>query len=164
LNILKAGYEGVAIIDSKKKAGEEGQFVSIAKDNPDLLTIVMAARMDGKEIRWYYRNLVTYQGKKVPARMIITEIPSGHIQPWHTHESIHELSVVYEGQIVNVEAPETMDLDEIAKRGTILNKGDMVIEDPGVRHTIANPFPSRAVFSTVQVANIPIDQFNIDWK
>ena len=164
MNILKAGYDGVNIIDPQKKKGEDGQCIKLEGNNPDLLALVMHARKNGMEIRWYYRKIVTSNGIQVPAKVIITEIPSGHIQPWHLHQSIHEISRVDEGRIWAIDAPETMDREEIAKRGTVLSEGDMVIEDPGVRHTIANLSDEPAILTTVQVANIPFEQFNVDWK
>ena len=57
MNILKAGYDGVSIIDPRKKMGEEGQCIKLKVDNPDFLEVVMRARIDGNEIRWYYRKL-----------------------------------------------------------------------------------------------------------
>jgi quercetin dioxygenase-like cupin family protein len=131
-------------------------------DDPGLERAVEQARIEGKEIRWYYRNLVTSDGKEVPARVIVTEIPSGHIQPWHLHESIHELSLVEQGQIINVDEPETQDRSEILKRGKFLGQGDMVVETPKVRHTIANFSEKFATFVTIQVANV--GPFKIDWK
>ena len=164
MNILKAGYDGVSIIDPRKKMGEEGQCIKLKVDNPDFLEVVMRARIDGNEIRWYYRKIVTSNGTQAPVKVIITEIPPGHIQPWHTHENIHEISRVDEGQIWVIDAPETFSREEIVKRGIALSEGDMVVEDPGTRHTIANSSVKPALFTTIQVANIPIEQFNVDWK
>lgn len=155
----------VALIDPKLAYGQPGQYVGREGTTADMLKFASEGDVDGKEVRYYYKNLATSAGEPVPSQLIITHIPPGHVQPFHTHYKLHEFTIVTEGSIVVVDHDTLVehDVDGIKKFGMILRVGDVVIEDPGVRHTIMNPNSCRAVIYTVQTARIPLAEFPHDW-
>lgn len=159
------GHE-VAIIDPGKKYGEPGQYQKYSNDFPELAKIVNQALGFGREVRCYYHGLTASDGEPIASKLIVTHVPPGHVQPFHTHETLHEMTVVALGRIVAVDS-ETLteaDKDAILEQGARLEIGDMVVEDPGIRHTIMNPGPAYAIIYTVQTARIPLEKFPADWK
>jgi len=166
VKVIRKGLMGVAVIDPQKKVDEPGQYESYKGSEIDLAKIIVAAKITGCEIRWYYKDLITLFGEVVPAKVIVTEIPPGHIQPFHTHDNVHEITVVDEGSIMAVDSNDLKEEDRarLLEIGVILNQGDMVIEDPNVRHTVLNHTRDYATMTTVQVARIPIEKFSADWN
>lgn len=156
----------VAVVDPSMEYGQTDQYVKYSGNKEDLSNIIFAARNQKKEIRYYYKGLSTEEGELISANLIITEIPSGHIQPFHTHEKIHEFTLVNKGIIVAVDSENFQEgeLEEIKKQGKLLKEWDMVIEEPEVRHTILNPSDEYAILTTVQTARIPMEDFPTDWK
>lgn len=166
MQALKKGHSGVAVIDPKKRHGEAGQYVKYAPDDPTLATVVSVARSAGCEVRYYFSDVKTIAGEEIPLKIIVTEIPPGHVQPFHTHETVHEVSVVDEGTITEIESDtlEEVDVVAIKKAGTKLSVGEMVVEEPGKRHTIANFTGEYAKFTTTQSARMQREKFAADWK
>ena len=166
MQILKKGHSGVAVIDPKKRAGEPGQYMKYVADDPDLALVLSAARSAGCEIRYYFSDVKTIAGEVIPLKIVVTEIPPGHVQPFHTHETGHEVSVVSEGTITEIESNvlgET-DVATLKKVGTKLSAGDTVVEEPGKRHTVANFTRRYAKFTTTQSARMVREKFASDWK
>lgn len=155
----------IAIIDPSKKVGEKGQYVPYSGKETNLISQILAARLTGKEIRYYYQDLVTTNGEVIPMKMIITEMPPGHVQPFHAHENVHEVTVINKGKMIAIES-ETLQEDNLEeiKKGELLKEGDMVIEDPKVRHTHMNPSNEYTVTTTIQAARVPFEQFSADWQ
>ena len=164
MKIFKKGSEGIAIIDPNKSFGEEGQYVSYGPDT-DFESIVKEERVKGKEIRYYSKHIDTSDGEVLPIKLIITEIPPGHIQPFHTHEKIHEATTVIAGKIVAIDSErlETKNQEEIFSKGTSLEEDETIVEDPNIRHTVANFGEQYAVIYTIQAARIPFSNFESDW-
>lgn len=160
---------GIAIIDPNKQYGEEGQYVSHSLPLCDARKYAATARQEGKEIRWYYRSIVADGDEPVASQVIVTEIPPGHIQPFHSHNTLHEMTLVMSGMIVAVDDPELDEsagieaLLERAERKETIAQGQMVIEGPGTNHTILNLTGSYATLVTIQTARIPLTEFPHDW-
>lgn len=155
----------LAVIDPKKSYGEPGQYTKHAGPMSCLQTTAEIARAAGCELRWYYKSLETADGEPVASQVIVTEIPPGHVQPFHTHHRIHEMTIVEKGQIIAVDS-ETLteaDLAELGEVGRIVSAGQMVIEGPGTRHTILNWTDSYARLYTIQTARIGLSEFPHDW-
>ncbi len=164
--VPKGSMGGIALIDPKKKQGEQGQYVLLKGSRTELAEAVAAARLLGKEVRYYFKDVVCVNGEKMPAKVVITEIPPGHVQPFHAHDTVHEVSTVDEGEVIAVES-ETLTEDDaysIKKQGVRLYEGDMMVADPGKKHTIANLSDVYARFTTVQVARVPYEEFSADWR
>ncbi|HEY9585354.1 MAG TPA: cupin domain-containing protein [Candidatus Paceibacterota bacterium] len=166
MQILKKGHSGVAVIDPKKRAGEPGQYVKWGADDPDLALVLSAARSAGCEIRYYFNDVKTIAGEVIPLKIVVTEIPPGHVQPFHIHETVHEVSVVNEGTITEIESDvlEESDVAVLKKAGTKLSAGDTVVDEPEKRHTIANFTRKYAKFTTTQSARMAREKFSSDWK
>lgn len=165
--IVRKGLLEVAIIDPEKKVGEDGQRLIFRSGNPELEKVVITAKIKGREIRYYYKDLTTMNGEVLPCKIVVTEIPGGHVQPFHSHEKIHECSIVNEGSIIVIDDDGLLedDKDRIRQKGIVLNAGDMVIEDPNIRHTIMNHTDVYARFTTTQVARgMLFEKFEGDWK
>lgn len=155
----------IAIINPALPFGAPGQYTSFAGDYGDMEKQVQAAIIDGNEVRLYHKDLATPTGENIAAQVIVTHIPPGHVQPFHTHHTLHEMTFVLDGSILAIDSDTLNDADaeEIRKHGSLVSKGRLVIEEPGVRHTIMNPNTCYAVLYTVQSARIPLDEFPKDW-
>ncbi len=166
--IIKGDLLEVAVIDFSKKYGEPGQYIKHSGQDKgiDLIKVISVARLAGKEIRYYYQDLTTSNGEKIPAKVIITETPPGFVQPFHVHDKIHEITRIDQGELFVIESEilKESDLEEIKKQGQTLEVGDMVIEDPGVRHTHLNISDKWTVTTTVQTAKKEFEDFAGDWK
>lgn len=173
MKILRKGFQGIAVIDPSKAYGEDGQYESYPGNHLDLETVITKARSINHEIRYYYKNLIAGDGEPIASQVIVTEIPPLHVQPFHTHEQLHEMTIVNEGLIAAIDH-ETMTEEEarqlmlhrvnITPLLEVLGVGDMVVEDPGIRHTIMNPVDrAYAKIVTVQTARIPLEEFPHDW-
>ncbi|MBI2624119.1 cupin domain-containing protein [Candidatus Parcubacteria bacterium] len=170
MRVIRRGMEEIAVIDPRKKYGESGQYVSYdcTKDPKlNIVAILAAARAERMEIRYYYRKMTSMAGESVPVKVIITEIPPGHVQPFHTHLLIHEVTHVDEGELIAIESADLTEEDWalIVTQGEVLNPGDTVLEEPGVRHTVMNRDPERyCLITTVQAdRTISPEQFKSDW-
>lgn len=170
MRVIRNGLESIAVIDPRKKYREPGQYTGYdLTKNPkvNVVAVIAAARATRMEIRYYYRQMATAGGESVPAKFIITEIPPGHVQPFHTHLDVHEFTRVDEGELVAIDSADLTEEDWalIVTQGEILNPGDIVVEDPGVRHTVMNRDPERyCVITTVQVGRVlQPEQFKPDW-
>jgi len=172
--VIRRGVMEIAIIDPKKGYWESGQYVKYDArklSQMNQVEIVVTARNAGKEIRYYYQHMITFGGENVPAKLIVTEIPPGHIQPIHTHLDVYEWTWVVEGELIAIDCVGATahltekDWVDIVKHGTILAPGDTVLAEPGVRHTVMNRGPERyCVINTVQVGRILRPEgFNVDW-
>jgi quercetin dioxygenase-like cupin family protein len=156
----------MAIIDPKLAQGQPGQYVSMEDTQTKLAVAAALARLEGKEIRWYYKDLKTSGDEKVAMQVIVTEVPPGHVQPFHAHHVLHETTTVESGCVLAIDSDTLTeaDKDEIRAQGTLLVAGDMVIEDPDVRHTIMNPDTGTyCIMITVQTPRIPMAEFPHDW-
>lgn len=162
--ILRKKFLGIAIIDYGKRFKEKGQYVFHKGGQKDLEKKIAAARKENKEIRYYYKDLRTSSGEALPCQIVVSEIPPGSVQLWHVHEDIHEAIIVNEGRVIAVDATETVDILKIRERGVVLEKGDMVVQDPGVRHTICNDTGEYVVMTATQVKRIPVEKFTVDRK
>jgi quercetin dioxygenase-like cupin family protein len=156
----------LAIIDPRLAQGEPGQYVSMEDTQAKLAVAAALARLEGKEIRWYYKDLQTSADEKLAMQIIVTEVPPGHVQPFHAHHVLHEATTVESGCVLAIDSDTLteVDKDEIRAQGTLLVAGDMVIEDPDVRHTIMNPDTGTyCIMITVQTPRIPMAEFPHDW-
>lgn len=159
----------IAVVDHKKTFGEKDQYTAYDSEKVDIGKITEEARMVGKEVRYYYQNLVTENAESIPAELIMWEIPPGNIQPFHYHDNVHEFTVVIEGTLMNIESKtftEDDDIEKIMEQGIILEKGDMVIETPGVRHTMLNPSDQWTKAVTIKINRIEGEsrELSSDWK
>ncbi|MBT6691656.1 cupin domain-containing protein [Candidatus Parcubacteria bacterium] len=157
----------VAIIDPRKKMGEEGQYTTHTGSQEALETVIGDAREAGMELRYYYTDMSDGNGENVPIKVIVTEIPPYHVQPFHTHSNVHEVSTVLFGEVVAVDSDTLVEANhqEIEEVGTVVKRGGSIIADRGVRHTVANFSDSVAVFITQNVLPLPKgEDFEPDWK
>lgn len=163
--VLKA-IQGIAVIDPRKMFGEPGQYRKYTGTLEEMATVIAKARLEECELRYYFKDLKTSDGEVVPSQVIITEVPPRHIQPFHTHEKLHELTLVKSGSIIAIDSPDLTekDAEKIESQGALLKEGEMVLEDPMVRHSIMNPNRHYAMILTVQTARIPLEQFPADWQ
>jgi quercetin dioxygenase-like cupin family protein len=168
MRIIPEGYPNkLAVIDPRKQFGEDGQYRSHAGiAYEEMCKIAASARALGMEIRWYYD-----QGSGTAApKIIVTEIPAGHIQPFHHHEATLETTLVISGEIIAVESDSLteqdcrrMTRDEMLKFGTRLGSQQMVVAEPDVRHTIVNKTEREALLVTIQTATSPYSSYEADW-
>lgn len=160
----------VAVIDPGIPFGEPGQYTSLSGTPEELLAGAYRAKESGKEVRLYYQGLKASNGESVATKVIETWIPPGHVQPFHTHHQVHEMTLVIEGVILAID-DESLTEEEIRNSIAVLEGKDvrqlavhdMIIEGPGTRHTIANPIHQYARIVTVQTARMPIESFSSDW-
>lgn len=165
--LILPGAQKVAIIDPNKKMGEAGQYVAYPGDHDRLDIIILTARNEGMEIRHYLTEVSDGKGETVPIKVIMTEIPDGHVQPFHTHTNVHEISTVLQGQLTAIDSATLTESahEEIRELGTTVVQGGSVIADRGVRHTVANFSGMRTVFITENVLPLPAgEDFEPDWQ
>ncbi len=166
MKITHPGFSKAAVIDTTKKYGEKGQYHLFSSSVKGLKNILVGAKKKRFEIRHDY-DLIKVMGKKLPFRFIITDIPPGHIQPFHKHKALHELTIVLEGEIFYIESDkfseETSTKNEIKKSGIKLTEGDLVIDDKIKRHTIANFSKEYARMITIQSAKKSGTNLVTDW-
>ena len=166
MKITHPGFSKAAIIDTTKKYGEKGQYNLFSSSAKGLQNILANAKKKHLEIRHDY-DLIKVMGKKLPFRFIITDIPPGHVQPFHKHKALHELTIVLAGEIFYIESnklsEETSTKSEIKKSGIKLTEGDLVIDDKIKRHTIANFSKTYARMITIQSAKKGGTNLITDW-
>lgn len=95
----------------------------------------------GRERRWYYQS--------EQLRVVITRIPSGHVQNEHRHEKMYDATYILEGE---VEVSERVDDEVSCETATA---GDFVVFAPGPYHNIANHSGSDAVMLTLKFVHDP---------
>lgn len=167
MKITRPGFASFAIIDPSKKVQEEGQYtIFVVAETPDPDSIINEARQRGFEIRYHYTDVENDEGGSVPVRMIVTEIPPGHIQPFHIHENCYEITVVERGEVSYVEHDflEREDTEKVKEAAETLKEGDMVFDDKGKRHTVANFSSEYTKVITTQTPKPYGLEFKPDWK
>lgn len=166
------GQMTIAVIDPTLALGENGQYQKFVGDDEEVLGIAALAKEARKEVRLYYQDLQAAGDELVASKIIETWIPPFHVQPFHTHHTLHEMTVVVEGAILAIDSDLLNERDlkrvigtqELFKLGTIVHKHAMVIEGPGTRHTVVNHTAFYAVMITIQTARMGMDKFPSDWQ
>ena len=153
MKIAHPGFSKTAIIDTTKKYGDIGQYRLLSAFKKGLKTELAHAKKNRFEVRYDY-DLIKAGNKKLPFRFIITDIPPGHIQPFHTHQNLHEVTIVLNGNIWYIENEKLSEIasnrSELKKKGVGLSVGDLVIDDKIKRHTVANFSRAYARMITIQ--------------
>jgi hypothetical protein len=167
MKIRHPGFVSFAVIDPSKKINEEGQykkFTVLEVDN--FLDIIADAREKNFEIRYHYNDVKNNEGGTVPVKFIITEIPPGHIQPFHTHNNCYEITVVDCGEVYYVEDDvlDVTDTQGVKKVARLLRERDMVFDDEAKRHTVANFSDKYARLLTTQTPRPYSKDFVPDWS
>ena len=73
---------------------ENGEGLSITSQEAPTRVV------EAGEKRQYY--LFREKDPDYPLELIITEVPPGHTQPFHAHETIDEITVVLHGEVVGI--------------------------------------------------------------
>jgi len=167
--IIRKGMASIAFIDPAKKPREAGQFTHFSAEQlagRDIALLVAEYTAKRFEIRIYFKEIRTQEGVKVPAKVIITYMPAGHVQPFHWHEDLYEVITVDESEVIAIDHPslQETDIEEIRRLGTILREGDMVVQSTGTRHTIANLSNGYARTTCVQTPITSYEDSFGDWK
>lgn len=165
MHILRKEILEVAVIDPRKALGEEGQYARYPGGHPDLEAILDQARTAGMEIRRYVENIAAPTGGVIPLKYVITEVPPGHVQPFHSHTNVDEINLVNAGEVYFIES-ETLsesDTDAIREQGTLLRSGDVIISEPEKRHTVANLSDTYAYLIGTISAKDSVAMFRPDW-
>jgi quercetin dioxygenase-like cupin family protein len=165
MQILRKEVFAVAIIDPSRKIGEAGQYKRYHGDEPDIVAIIRAAQAAGSEIRRYIENIPSDIGGVIPLKYVITDIPPGHVQPFHRHEAVDEINLVESGEVCFIES-ETLietELEALSKVGTVLHAGDVVVTESGKRHTVANLSAEYAHIIGTISAKSATPEFKPDW-
>jgi quercetin dioxygenase-like cupin family protein len=166
MQILKKESLDVAIIDPKKKIGEDGQYVRYTGNHPQLEQLLEQARTRGLEIRKYVERIIAQDGGVIPLKYVITEIPPMHVQPFHGHTTVDEINLITSGEVYFIES-ETLheaDIDQLRAQGTLLHSGDVVVSEIGKRHTLANFSDAYARVTGTLSATTSVREFRPDWK
>jgi hypothetical protein len=166
MKVTHPGFSKIAVIDTSKKYGEKGQYKLFTATTQKLDSMLKIAKKSKFEIRYNY-DLIKTAGKKLPFRFIVTDIPPNHIQPFHSHKNLHELTIVLEGVIFYIESNKLSESKknekELKNKGHKLSVGDLVIDDKTKRHTIANFSKSYARLITIQSAKTHNANLVSDW-
>lgn len=166
MKITHPGFSKAAIIDTTKKYGDKGQYRLLSASKKGLKTDLAHAKKNRFEVRYDY-DLIKAAGKKLPFRFIITDIPPGHIQPFHSHKNLHEITIVLNGNISYIESNKLSETvsskNELKKKGVNLSTGDLVIDDKIKRHTVANFSRAYASMITIQSSKKEGANLVADW-
>lgn len=166
MKITHPGFSNAAVIDTTKKYGDKGQYRLLSASAKNLKVILANAKKNRFEVRYDY-DLIKAASKKLPFRFIITDIPPGHAQPFHTHKNLHELTIVLEGDVFYVESDELSEItssrSELKQKGVKLSVGDLVIDDTIRRHTVANFSNTYARMITIQSSKKEGANLVTDW-
>ncbi len=165
MQLYKRNAQDIAIIDPTLQYGDVGQYVKFAGTDPKREEYLRDAKERKCEIRYYCAALKTARGEDVPFRVLFAEVPPGHIQPFHTHEKIHEVLVVCSGEITSVVHPSLTEKDVagIRKHGQLVTEGSVAVSEPGDRHTIANLGDEYASILFVQSPRGQSTAITPDW-
>ena len=167
MKIIHPGFTSFAIIDPAKKIKEEGQYKQFfVSETNDPRSIIDDAREKNFEIRYHYTDIRNNEGGSVPVKLIRTEIPPGYIQPFHIHKNCYEITVVERGEVAYIEddSLEREDIQNVQKASRVLLEGDMVFDDTGKRHTVANFSATYAKVLTTQTPKPYTQDFVPDWE
>lgn len=166
MQILRKETLEVAIIDPKKKVGEEGQYVRYRGNHHDLDLILDQARTDGLEIRRYVENIPAEGGGTIPLKYVMTEVPPMHVQPFHSHTTVDEINLISSGEVYFIESDTLAenDIEALRAHGTLLRPGDAVVSESGKRHTVANLSGGYAHLIGTISAKRSVPGFQPDWK
>ena len=155
MKITHPGFSAAAVIDTAKKYGERGQYRLLPVPKKNLKTELARAKKNKFEVRYDY-DLIKAASRKLPFRFIITDIPPGHVQPFHQHRNLHEVTIVLDGRVSYIESDTLSETashkNELKKKGAELVAGDIVVDDTIRRHTIANFSRAYARMITIQSA------------
>lgn len=166
MKITHPGFSKAAVIDTTKKYGDKGQYHLLSASKKNLKNDLKQAKKNKYEVRYDY-DLIKAAGKKLPFRFIVTDIPPGHVQPFHKHKDSHELTIVLDGSVSYIESGELSEIissrSDLKKKGKKLSIGDLVIDDANRRHTIANFSDSYARMITIQYAKKKGTDLIRDW-
>lgn len=167
MKITSPGFVSFAIIDTSKKVHEDGQYKKFfVSETSDFHSVIESARQKNFEIRYHYMNVKNNEGGFVPFKMIVTEIPPGHIQPFHVHKNCYEITVVQHGEVSYIEDEflGNEDVQDIKRISKILREGDMVFDDNSKRHTVANFSDVYVKVLTMQTPKPYTQDFAPDWN
>lgn len=166
MQIIRKETLEVAIIDPKKKVGEEGQYVRYQGNHPDIEQVLVRARTDGKEIRRYVEHIVAEDGGIVPVKYVTVEVPPRYVQPFHSHTNVDEIDLISSGELYFIENDSLTehDIDHIRELGMRLQPGDVVVTSPGKRHTVANLSDTYAFIIGAISSKESVPEFQPDWK
>ncbi|OYV63051.1 MAG: hypothetical protein B7X03_03320 [Parcubacteria group bacterium 21-58-10] len=166
MHILRKEALEVAVIDPKKKVGEEGQYVRYRGDHPGLEKVLAEARANNQEIRRYVENIAARDGGIVPLKYVLTEVPPMHVQPFHSHTNVDEINLVSSGEIYFIESDTLSEdaFDQIRAQGKLLRPGDVVVSESEKRHTVANLSNAYAYLIGTISAKDSVPEFRPDWK
>ncbi len=166
MKISQPGFVKVAIINPKKEYGEKDQYRSFPASFKNLSGVLNLAKKNFFEIRHDYYDIKADK-ERLPYRVIITEIPPGHVQPFHLHKNLHEMTIVTEGEIFYIESESFSESEKnklvFKKKGKKMKTGDLVVDDKGKRHTVANFSKKYAKMITIQSARKNVDIVSADW-
>lgn len=176
--VLRKGADGIAFVDPRKAYGQPGQYKAYRGpqfhdlDDGQRMAMIAAAMARGDEVRLYYREInqsefpgliINSEHSDVLFRplLIVTYIPPGHVQPFHLHEKLIELTLVNKGKLIAISSDSLMEEDFhlLVAEGKMLSEGDVVVEPPGSRHTILNPESAYTFITTIQ---IPVEGYLAD--
>lgn len=167
MRITSPGFVSFAIIDPSKKIQQDGQYKKFfVAETGDFQAIIDDARKNNFEIRYHFTDNKNNEGGVVPVKLIITEIPPGHVQPFHVHKNCYEITVVERGEVSYIEddSLSNEDVQEIKNTSKVLRTGDMVFDDNGKRHTVANFSDTYVKVITTQTPRPYAQAFMPDWS
>lgn len=84
-----------------------------------------------------------YQGEQ--CRVVVTTVPSGHVQNEHRHDDLYDIIWVVSGSIEASEKSEEKQFTEL------LGAADMVEFPPGLFHSVANRSPDPATLVCIKL-------------
>lgn len=165
MQILRKQVFAVAIIDPSKKIDEDGQYKRYRGDHPEIENILQSAQEAHHEIRRYIENLPSGADGVIPLKYVITDVPPGHVQPFHQHILVDEVNLIESGEVYFIES-ETLiesDVEAIRKEGVLLRAGDVVVSASGKRHTLANLSDEYTHIIGTISAKSSTTEFKPDW-
>ena len=136
MEILRRRSINVAIIE---RSGERTILKPTRVEQASIEEFIKEAMDRSAEIRWYYIPCSSLE-------IIRTALPPKYEQPWHSHKSIHEATLVLEGHVLVLSMK-----DETIKE-VDLAPGDLVVLDtnPEIYHTMKNTTKKYATTMTLK--------------
>ena len=141
MRILRGQEQDLMIIDPSRAVGEPGRcrmesYVGQGQRDAALCL----ARAYNRELRRHFGPLTDSDTLPIPLRIAIEEIPPGHVQPFHANGAEYEVVIVLQGTVLAVESETLTEENPFAvfEQGILLHERDMLVEELGVRYTIAN--------------------------
>jgi len=111
-------------------------------------------------------NIAAENGGVIPLKYVITEVPPGHVQPFHSHTNVDEINLINSGEVYFIES-ETLteqDVGSIREQGTLLRAGDVIVSSSDKRHTVANLSGSYVLLIGTISAKESAAEFKPDWR